>query len=143
MFDAYQVYHSCDPILPSILKIREDFTIAIETIQRLRKDRRFLGQGSSYIDRECLARIGPQLSTKVGRQQWFKARSIKHCISMCMGLMSVEAKVDGEYCQIHVDASKGRRGVQIFSKSGKDSTEDRTRLIGYLHAINEWCYIVN
>jgi DNA ligase-4 len=51
-------------------------------------------------------------------------------------LMSVEAKVDGEYCQIHVDVSRGRRGVQIFSKSGKDSTEDRKRLIGYLHAIN-------
>ncbi|PTB42312.1 hypothetical protein M441DRAFT_45999 [Trichoderma asperellum CBS 433.97] len=132
VFDAYQVYHSCDPILPSILKIREDFTIAIETIQKLRKDRRSLGQGSSYVDRECLARIGPQLLTKVGRQQWFKARSIKHCISMCTGLMSVEAKVDGEYCQIHVDASKGRRGVQIFSKSGKDSTEDRKRLIGII-----------
>lgn len=55
---------------------------------------------------------------------------------MCTGLMSVEAKIDGEYCQIHVDVSRGRRGVQIFSKSGKDSTEDRKRLIGYLHAIN-------
>lgn len=130
VFDAYQVYHSCDPILPSILKIREDFTIAIETIQRLRKDRRSLDPRTAYIDRASLARIKPQLSTKVGRQLWFKARSIKHCISMCTGLMSVEAKVDGEYCQIHVDVSKGRRGVQIFSKSGKDSTEDRKRLIG-------------
>ncbi|KAL6902491.1 hypothetical protein GGI43DRAFT_341752 [Trichoderma evansii] len=132
VFDAFQVYRSCDPILPSILQIREDFTIAIETIQKLRKDRKSLDPGTSYIDRECLALIKPQLSTKVGRQQWFKARSIKHCIDMCTGLMSVEAKVDGEYCQIHVDVSKGRRGVQIFSKSGKDSTEDRKRLIGII-----------
>lgn len=55
---------------------------------------------------------------------------MKHCLQMCKGLMSVEAKVDGEYCQIHVDVSKGRRGIQIFSKSGKDSTEDRAGLIG-------------
>lgn len=142
VFDACQVYRSCDPILPSILQIRQDFTIAIETIQRLRKDKRSLDPGSAYIDRKCLALIKPQLSTKVGRQQWFKARSIKHCMDMCTGLMSVEAKVDGEYCQIHIDVSSGRRGVQIFSKSGKDSTEDRKRLIGYLHTINTYYCII-
>ncbi|KAL7922450.1 hypothetical protein ACQKWADRAFT_292475 [Trichoderma austrokoningii] len=132
VFDAFQVYRLCDPILPSILKIREDFTLGIETIQKLRKDGLPLDPGPAYVDRRCLAVIKPQLSTKVGRQQWFKARSIKHCMNMCTGLMSVEAKVDGEYCQIHVDVSKGRRGVQIFSKSGKDSTEDRKRLIGII-----------
>ena len=83
-----------------------------------------------YADRKSLSAVKPKLSVKVGRQQWHKARSIKHCLQMCKGLMSVEAKVDGEYCQIHVDVSKGRRGIQIFSKSGKDSTEDRDRLIG-------------
>lgn len=130
VFDAYEVYRSCDPILPSILKIREDFTVAIDTVQRLRGEMRASPPGTAYIDRERLSSIKPQLSVKVGRQQWFKARSIKHCMKMCTGVMSVEAKVDGEYCQIHVDVSKGRRGVQIFSKSGKDSTEDRQRLIG-------------
>ncbi|RFU81247.1 hypothetical protein TARUN_994 [Trichoderma arundinaceum] len=132
VFDVYQVYHSCDPILPSILKVRQDFTIAIDTMQRLRKETRSLDTGTSYINRECLSSLKPQLSVKVGRQQWFKARSIKHCMNMCTGVMSVEAKVDGEYCQIHVDVSRGRRGIQIFSKSGKDSTEDRQRLIGII-----------
>ncbi|EHK26005.1 uncharacterized protein TRIVIDRAFT_35428 [Trichoderma virens Gv29-8] len=132
VFDAYEVYYSCDPLLPSILKIREDFTIAIDTMQRLRREMRTLHPEKVYIERERLSSIKPQLSVKVGRQQWFKARSIKHCISMCKGLMSVEPKVDGEYCQIHVDVSKGRRGIQIFSKSGKDSTEDRERLIGII-----------
>lgn len=130
VFDAYEVYRSCDPILPSILKIREDFTTAIDTMQQIRGEMRSLRRDIPYIDRECLSTIKPQLSVKVGRQLWFKARSIKHCIRMCKGLMSVEAKVDGEYCQIHVDVSRGRRGIQIFSKSGKDSTEDRGRLIG-------------
>ncbi|KAL7915026.1 hypothetical protein GGI35DRAFT_435839 [Trichoderma velutinum] len=131
-FDAYEVYSLCDPLLPSMLKIREDFTIAIETIQQLRREMRSLHPDKLYIERERLSSIKPQLSVKIGRQQWFKARSMKHCISMCKGVMSVEAKVDGEYCQIHVDVSKGRRGIQIFSKSGKDSTEDREGLIGII-----------
>ncbi|KAM6486800.1 hypothetical protein HDV62DRAFT_351770 [Trichoderma sp. SZMC 28011] len=133
VFDAYEVYRLCDPLLPSILKIREDFTIAIETMQQLRRETRSLYPDKLYVERERLSSIKPQLSVKVGRQQWFKARSMKHCINMCKGgVMSVEAKVDGEYCQIHVDVSKGRRGIQIFAKSGKDSTEDRERLIGII-----------
>ncbi|KOS19671.1 DNA ligase 4 [Escovopsis weberi] len=36
--------------------------------------------------------------------------------------------MDGEYCQIHIDISKGKEGFQIFSKGGKDSTEDRRAL---------------
>jgi DNA ligase-4 len=39
--------------------------------------------------------------------------------------MSLERKYDGEYCQIHIDITKGQDCIQIFSKSGKDSTIDR------------------
>lgn len=39
--------------------------------------------------------------------------------------MSVERKYDGEYCQIHIDLWKYPNSIQIFSKSGKDSTADR------------------
>ncbi|KAK4067034.1 uncharacterized protein Triagg1_8034 [Trichoderma aggressivum f. europaeum] len=113
VFDAHEVYRLCDPLLPSILKIREDFTIAIKTMQQLRRDMRSLHPDELYIERKRLSSIKPQLMCKGG-------------------VMSVEAKVDGEYCQIHVDVSKGRRGIQIFSKSGKDSTEDRERLIGII-----------
>ncbi|KAL7811771.1 hypothetical protein V8C44DRAFT_330286 [Trichoderma aethiopicum] len=129
-FNEYELYRSFDPMLPLILKVREDFTTAINTLQRFKKESSSLQSGTSYADRKALSAIKPRLSVKVGRQQWHKARSMKHCLQMCKGLMSVEAKVDGEYCQIHVDVSKGRRGVQIFSKSGKDSTEDRGGLIG-------------
>lgn len=129
-FNEYELYRSFDPMLPLILKVREDFTTAINTLQRFKKGTSSLQSGTSYADRKALSAIKPQLSVKVGRQQWHKARSMKHCLQMCKGRMSVEAKVDGEYCQIHVDVSKGRRGVQIFSKSGKDSTEDRGGLVG-------------
>ncbi|EMR63660.1 putative atp-dependent dna ligase domain-containing protein [Eutypa lata UCREL1] len=44
--------------------------------------------------------------------------------------ISVEQKMDGEYCQIHIDISKGSDCIQIFSKSGKDSTNDRASLHG-------------
>jgi DNA ligase-4 len=42
--------------------------------------------------------------------------------------MSVERKYDGEYCQIYIDRNKPEGCIQIFSKSGKDSTNDRIEL---------------
>jgi DNA ligase-4 len=46
--------------------------------------------------------------------------------------MSVERKYDGEYCQIHIDLSKDNDPIRIFSKSGRDSTDDRIGLHGAL-----------
>lgn len=46
------------------------------------------------------------------------------------GRMSVEEKIDGEFCQIHVGITGQSHRIQIFSKSGKDSTEDRKGLRG-------------
>jgi len=37
-----------------------------------------------------------------------------------------------EYCQIHIDLSKGRDWIKIFSKSGRDSTQDRVGIHGYI-----------
>ena len=86
--------------------------------------------GADSVEQDFTRYIKPKLGTKVGRQNWFKARSIKHCMDMAgIGRMSVEKKIDGEYCQIHIDPKQGRKGIQIFSKSGKDSTEDRGALI--------------
>lgn len=80
--------------------------------------------------RTALLVLKPQLGIKVGRQDWFKARSIKHCVNMGHGRMSVEEKIDGEFCQIHVGITGQSHRIQIFSKSGKDSTEDRKGLRG-------------
>ena len=40
----------------------------------------------------------------------------------------IERKYDGEYCEVHIDLSKGSEWLTIFSKSGKDSTSDRIAL---------------
>jgi DNA ligase-4 len=66
---------------------------------------------------------------------------------MGYGRMSCEEKLDGEYCQIHIDLSKlggpskgrnlskGSDCIQIYSKSGKDSTQDRKALHEYAGAL--------
>ncbi|KAJ0416400.1 hypothetical protein BJY00DRAFT_291714 [Aspergillus carlsbadensis] len=74
----------------------------------------------------ALHHLVPIPGTKIGRPDYYKARSIKHCCKMIdQRRMSVERKYDGEYCQIHIDLSKHPHSIQIFSKSGKDSTADR------------------
>ncbi|KAL4999392.1 hypothetical protein BDV10DRAFT_164777 [Aspergillus recurvatus] len=74
----------------------------------------------------ALHHLTPKIGNKIGRPEYYKARSIKHCCNMVgQRRMSVERKYDGEYCQIHIDLSKHSGWIQIFSKSGKDSTSDR------------------
>ncbi|OAA43435.1 ATP dependent DNA ligase domain protein [Beauveria brongniartii RCEF 3172] len=131
IFDANLLYRACDPVLPCILQIRDDFTEALAAMSSARGGPLLpmaAGRGKLSTKR-ALATVKPKLGVKVGRQQWLKGRSIKHCIDMGSGRMSVETKLDGEYCQIHVDLSRSKRMVQIFSKSGKDSTEDRFKVI--------------
>ncbi|POS80600.1 ATP dependent DNA ligase domain-containing protein [Diaporthe helianthi] len=118
------VYARCHRLLPTIMKIHDDFTVATRLLEQGRSRVTF-----GEIEIEDLPRLlKPQIGVKVGRQTWIKGRSIKHCLEMGKGFMSVEEKMDGEYCQIHVDLSKGSNCIQIFSKSGKDSTQDKKRL---------------
>lgn len=78
--------------------------------------------------------VRPRLGIKVGRQQWAKGRSVQHCIAMGgPQRMSCEHKMDGEYVQVHVNLEHGADSnacLQLFSKSGKDSTWDRVNLHG-------------
>lgn len=129
----YRAYHG---LLPRILRVRDNIPAAANVLRDIlreeREDQARRGQGPgkpARWDTEVVLRhLRPTLGTKVGRPFWRKARSIKHCLDMGHGFMSVEKKIDGEYCQIHVDLSKGRDCIQIFSKSGKDSTKDRIRV---------------
>ncbi|KAL6924775.1 hypothetical protein FSHL1_002024 [Fusarium sambucinum] len=129
VLDPHLIYRLCDPLLPCVLKVQDDFATAITTAQNLRRG--LLPNSGQQTPREqIMSTMKPQLGIKIGRQPWIKGRSIKHCLDMGHGRMSVEEKIDGEYCQIHIDPSKGDRCIQIFSKSGKDSTEDRVALRG-------------
>lgn len=122
----YLVYSSYHPLLTTVMKIHDSFAVALDLLQQhLRHSE---ARGVSPTEAELPRIIEPQLGVKVGRQTWLKARSIKHCLDMGHGLMSCEKKMDGEYCQIHVDLFKGHHHIQIFSKSGKDSTSDRLKL---------------
>ena len=123
--DPRAVYSACHPVLPSILKVQDDFAIASRSLRQYHLKRAESGDSSLLPEG---FELRPTLGVKVGRQPWFKGRSIKHCLDMSFGRMSCEGKIDGEYCQIHVDLSKGQDCIQIFSKSGKDSTRDRAGL---------------
>lgn len=113
-------YH---PLLPQMLKIRDDLGLTTAFLRHARQSQDDCGHINSILK--------PKLGVKVGRQNWYKGRSIKHCVDMCRRRsISCEQKLDGEYCQIHIDLSKGRRCIQIFSKSGKDSTADRAGVHG-------------
>ena len=120
------VLSSYHVLLLQLLKVRDDLTIATAFLRFVNRD------GNGAPDR-IASIMKPQLGTKVGRQPWFKARSIKHCLDMAKGRnVSVEQKIDGEYCQVHIDLSKGHNCIQIFSKSGRDSTNDRIALHSYV-----------
>ncbi|KAL7274963.1 hypothetical protein RUND412_002117 [Rhizina undulata] len=70
--------------------------------------------------------LKPEVGVKVGRPEFIKAQSCKHVSMLAEGRKySMEKKYDGEYCQIHVDLSRGESAkdwLKIFSKSGRDST---------------------
>lgn len=124
------VYARCHHLLPTIMKIHDDFTVATHLLAQERSRVTF-----GEIQPEDLPRLlKPQIGVKVGRQTWLKGRSIKHCLKMGRGFMSVERKMDGEYCQIHIDLSKGSNSIKIFSKSGKDSTQDKKQLHSAIEA---------
>ncbi|KAH7032969.1 uncharacterized protein B0I36DRAFT_373476 [Microdochium trichocladiopsis] len=125
--DHDQILRHYHPLLPQMLKIRDDLGLTTAFLRQIRHKQDDYGHIGSILK--------PKLGVKVGRQPWYKGRSIKHCVDMCRRrTVSCEQKLDGEYCQIHVDRSKGRQCIQIFSKSGKDSTADR---IGVHDAIRE------
>ncbi|KAL2019635.1 hypothetical protein VTK56DRAFT_9450 [Thermocarpiscus australiensis] len=122
VLDQQVVYASYHPLLPAILKVQDDLAVAGRILDSQKRDRAVTGKT------ELAQYLKPTLGVKIGRQAWIKGRSIKHCLSMLQGRVSCEEKVDGEYCQIHIDLSKGYDCIQIFSKSGKDSTRDRIAL---------------
>ncbi|KAJ4508685.1 hypothetical protein HRR83_005777 [Exophiala dermatitidis] len=131
----HQFMQSFHFLLPDVLAIQNSLEAAVEVLSQ--EDLRSLPPNPPkelrHIYRKVCARyLVPKLGVMICRQPYYKARSIRHCCQMAnQRSMSVERKYDGEYCQIHIDRSKHGRGcIQIFSKSGKNSTEDRVRLHG-------------
>ncbi|OJD16010.1 hypothetical protein AJ78_03802 [Emergomyces pasteurianus Ep9510] len=116
-------------LLPDLLLVQDSFTAAVgllscDPIKRFpwTPDPSYAKLLASFASSHITITVG----VKVGRPMFYKARGVKHCCKMVgKRTMSVERKYDGEYCQIHIDLSKGSGCMQIFSKSGKNSTADR------------------
>ena len=128
----YAALHRFHFMLPKLLEMQNSIVAAIVTLTRpaiaplpARPSKEYQVALLLIVAKE----ITPQLGVMIRRQPLDKARSIKHCVKLASSrTMSVERKYDGEYCQIHIDRSKGANYIQIFSKSGKDSTRDRLAL---------------
>ena len=123
-------------VLRDLLDLQNSFEAAVGTLGRAS-----IRQLPPRPARDCQAALKlaimedlvPQIDVMVQRPQYHKARSIKHCCEIARSRqMSLERKYDGEYCQVHINLTKGNDCVKIFSKSGKDSTADRMRLHGVL-----------
>ena len=129
--DKYRnlIYSYIDPRLPIALQVYDGFEPAVAALKAL-PVLKMSESGHGDWAQQCMRDaylLAPQIGVKVGSPRWAKANGgVKHAVSMIDGrTMSVERKYDGEYCQIHVDLSKEADCMQIFSKSGKDSTRDR------------------
>ncbi|KAJ5737722.1 Nucleic acid-binding OB-fold [Penicillium malachiteum] len=120
-------------LLPHLLQFQSTFEGALQMLQSEpmchfppRPDPRSAASFCTI----ALDHLRPRTGIKIGRPEYFKARSIKHCVQMVGGRrMSIERKYDGEYCQIHIDLTNKQNQIQIFSKSGKDSTADRSGIM--------------
>ena len=130
------VYYHLDVRLPTAMQMYDDFEAAIRELRGLPASQTAdFVQGA--LTQHCANDahlLQPRIGVKLGPPKWVKAKGgVKHAVSVIdERTMSVERKHDGEFCQIHIDVSKGEHCVQIFSKSGKDSTSDRR---GAHHAI--------
>ena len=124
------LFRCLDVRLPAMMRIQDSFEAAIDSLRSQKSSATGNPHGvGRVVEVQTTDRLMPRLGVKVGRATYVKGRSVKQVASMATGrLMSVERKYDGEYCQIHVDLSKSESPIQIFSKSGKDSTKDREKL---------------
>ncbi|KAL8777737.1 MAG: hypothetical protein Q9213_007729 [Squamulea squamosa] len=120
-FKSYHVLNAIDPGLVDVMNIHSTYEAAVG----------FLRYQTTLPESQALptTSLKPVLGSKIGRVPYLKGRSVKNVVKLAGGRkFSVEQKYDGEYCQIHIDLTKGEDCIQIFSKSGKDSTKDRQRL---------------
>lgn len=130
------VMHHHHLLLSNVLCFQNTFRAAIDFLDKLQSSQRHHGpQDRNYpldLKAEAARYLKPQVGVMIQRPAYDKARSLQHCCNMAARKrMSIERKYDGEYCQVHVELSKSN-AIQIFSKSGKDSTQDRVRLLGVI-----------
>ncbi|GAB7330590.1 hypothetical protein MBLNU13_g02175t1 [Cladosporium sp. NU13] len=117
-------------LLPDLLRFQAKFSSAVTLLKGPLKEfpDRPDFRSERLLRKQAAPLIKPQVGIKVGRPDFTKARSIDHCLKMLGEQQWVlERKYDGEYCEVHIDMSvPPSQWIKIFSKSGKDSTSDRS-----------------
>ncbi|KAL8717279.1 MAG: hypothetical protein Q9225_005466 [Loekoesia sp. 1 TL-2023] len=117
-FKSYHVLNAIDSRLAGALNIHSTYEAAIGLLRHQ--------SAATESQAQPITLLKPIVGYKIGRVPYLKGRSVKNVVQLAEGRrMSIERKYDGEYCQIHVNLNKGSDCIQIFSKSGKDSTVDR------------------
>lgn len=133
--DERLILRSFHFLLPDLLRFQNDFEAAVSLLKGpdLRGYPEMPDRRSEALHRQSAAgALRPVVGVKVGRPAFHKAWSVDLCLKMAGSQQWVlERKYDGEYCEVHIDLSKSSKPakcIQIFSKSGKDSTLDRRGL---------------
>lgn len=131
--DEAYILKSFHFLLPDLLRFQANFSSAVTLLKGPLKEYpdRPDPRSERLLRRQAAPLIKPYVGIKVGRPEFTKARSIEHCLKMLANQQWVlERKYDGEYCEIHIDMSSSStdfaKCIKIFSKSGKDSTRDRS-----------------
>ncbi|KAF2673049.1 hypothetical protein BT63DRAFT_421244 [Microthyrium microscopicum] len=127
VLNDYIILRNYHFLLPDLLRFQDNFSSALALLRGplAPYDAAPSFEARKKFRQEAAKHLEPQIGVKVGRPNFFKARSLDHCVKMTKAKRwSIERKYDGEYCEIHIDLDSGNP-IQIFSKSGKDSTQDR------------------
>ncbi|KAJ9640098.1 hypothetical protein H2199_006332 [Coniosporium tulheliwenetii] len=133
VLDQQHVLRCFHFLLPALLKFQDTFEAAMHLIKGPLAEFPSNPDPRSQVifRKQAAGLLRPQIGVKVGRPSFHKAHSLKDCLrTVGSRKWAIERKYDGEYCEIHVDLAKGQDCIQIFSKSGKDSTQDRQGVHG-------------
>lgn len=129
--DEALVLRSFHFLLPDLLNVQNNLSASFAALKGTFKGypSRPDPQSAIILRQTAAASFKPLPGVRVSRSEFCKARSIENCLRMAnKRKWLVERKYDGEYCQIHIDLTKGENWLKIFSKNGRDSTEDRKPL---------------
>lgn len=127
---TFKQYHF---LLPDLLMFQNDFDSVFAMLRgELSGYPAVPGEVEERMMRiEAAHNLKPFVGIKVGRPEFKKAWSFKHCFQMAgTHAWAAENKYDGEYCEIHINLSNAPQDIKIFSKNGKDATADRQALHG-------------
>lgn len=123
-----QVRNSIPDACAAICKVVTSPELAGVSVRPLYEEK---GQIIKYANDVVAPLLGdllkPELFRKIGRAEFIKATSVTHAHKTLKDRnVLVERKYDGEYCEIHIDLSRPPHNqFRIFSKNGKDATDDR------------------